>query len=48
MPWALVMSVKIDRAGEGARWMDAVVTRVHAGPSRLASSSLRSLFGGGC
>lgn len=35
IPWASVMAIKIDRAGVGARWMDAVVTRMHSGPIKI-------------
>ena len=35
IPWSSVMSVKIDRAGVGAWWMDAAVTRVHSGPIKI-------------
>jgi len=35
VPWASVMSVKMDRAGVGVRWMDAVVARVHSGPIKI-------------
>lgn len=35
IPWASVRTVKIDRVGVGARWVDAVVARVHSGPIKI-------------
>ncbi|WP_120339108.1 hypothetical protein [Cryobacterium soli] len=35
IPWSSVMTATINRAGVGAQWMDAVVTRVHSGPIKI-------------